>query len=83
MEGQGRLPKYVDSLPLQQLPCGSFSAQDLTWRHITERSTSSLFTAIPKARLGDFVAGEEVRGNCTANMGREAGKCRCADEQEG
>jgi hypothetical protein len=68
MEGQGRLPKYVGSLPLQQLPCGSFSAQDLTWRHITERSTSSLVTAIPKARLDDFVAGEEVRGNSTVNM---------------
>jgi hypothetical protein len=68
MEGHGWLPKYVGSLPLQQLPCGSFSAKDLTWHHITERSTSSLVTAIPKARLDDFVIGEKVRGNSTVNM---------------
>jgi hypothetical protein len=67
-EGQGRLPKYVSGLPLQQLPCGCFSALDLTWHHITERSASSLVAAIPKARLDDFVAGEEERGNSTVNM---------------
>jgi hypothetical protein len=67
-EGQGRLPKYVSGLPLQQLPCGCFSALDLTWHHITERSTSSLVVAIPKARLDDLVAGEEECGNRTVNM---------------
>jgi hypothetical protein len=68
MEGQGRLPKYVSGLPLQQLPCGSFSVLDLTWRRITERRATSLVAAIPKARLDDFVAGEEKRGNSTVNM---------------
>jgi hypothetical protein len=68
MEGQGRLPKYVSGLLLQQLPCGSFSVLDLTWRRITERRATSLVAAIPKARLDDFVAGEEKRGNSTVNM---------------